>query len=127
MIGYSFFIYLPKPLKTSTLLSQVSLQKFTRTQSISVDLVPRHWNNLPSYQPYQRLSKFLQQFNTRKVYSVLRNFKIESNCKTFLKLQHLCLKITSIPIPTLMRQLTPKERDPETNHLIKPSAINYRL
>ena len=42
-----------------------------------------------------------------------------------MKLQHLCLKITSIPIPTLMRQITPKERDlhVETNHLIKPSAI----
>ena len=48
---------------------------------------------------------------------------IESNCKTFLKLQHLCLKITNIPIPTLMLQLTPKERDLESNHLIKPSAV----
>ena len=40
-----------------------------------------------------------------------------------MKLQHLCLKISIFPIPTLMRQLTPKERVLETNHLIKPSAL----
>jgi len=109
-------------LKLPRFSHKYEFQQFTNP-TISVVLVLEPWSSLPPYQPYQHLSTFLQQFNTRKSFeesSEIFSYKfiIIKQFKTLLKLQHHYLKVSIIPIRTLMLLLTPKERAPENNLLI---------